>query len=66
MPYSVKKVGGKFQVVTTDTGKVHGTHSSKEAAVRQMRAIYANAPPESEGKAKEWAEGYRKRVRRKE
>lgn len=43
MPYEIKrKKGGKFQVVGKDTGKVYGTHKSKEKARRQQRALYAS------------------------
>lgn len=44
MPYSIKKAGSKFQVVSKDTGKVHGTHPTREDAQKQMRALYANVP----------------------
>jgi hypothetical protein len=48
MPYSVKKQGDKWVTVTTDTGKVHGHFPSKAAAEKQLRALYANAPPGKE------------------
>jgi len=50
MPYSIQPKGNKFQVVTTDTGKVHGTHDTKEEAKQQLAALNANAPPEEETK----------------
>lgn len=70
MPYSIKKVGGKFQVITTDSGKVHGTHGSESQAKAQLRAIYANAPPADEKRPKtkrratrQWADEYMVRGR---
>lgn len=43
MPYIIRKTkSGKYQVITKGTNHVHGTHSSKKAAVQQLRAIYAN------------------------
>jgi len=41
MPYRIVQRGSKFQVVG-ETGKVHGTHPTKEKAQAQMRALYAN------------------------
>jgi len=43
MPYSVRKRGTKY-VVVSDAGKVKGTHTSKAKANRQLRALYANVP----------------------
>jgi hypothetical protein len=40
MPYQIKSNGKNFQVVNKDTGKVKGTHASKEKAVKQMRLLY--------------------------
>lgn len=48
MPYSIEKRGSEYQVVTTDTGKVHGTFKSKRQARRQLKALYANANPKEE------------------
>lgn len=45
MPWDVKKQGSKWVVYKESTGKVVGTHPTRAAAVRQMRALYA-----SEGK----------------
>ena len=60
MPYGIKRVGGKFQVISQDTGRVHGTHPSRSDAAAQLRALYANANPANE-KPKRWAAGYKKR-----
>jgi hypothetical protein len=48
MPYDIKKTGDKFCVVSRDTGKVHGCHSTRKDAIQQQRAIYVNAPPSKE------------------
>jgi hypothetical protein len=40
MPYAIKKVGSKFKVINKNTGKVHGTHSTKAKALSQMRLLY--------------------------
>jgi hypothetical protein len=37
----IKKKGSKYQLLSKK-GKTLGTHSSKKAAMRQERAIYAN------------------------
>lgn len=42
MPYSVKKERGKWVVRKRLTGKLIGTHDSKEMAQAQIRAIYAS------------------------
>ena len=42
MPWIVKKVGSKYQVVKKDGGAVVGTHSSRTQAIQHMRALYAN------------------------
>lgn len=44
MPYAVRKRGNKWVVVNKETGKVKGTHDSRESAMRQLRALYANVP----------------------
>lgn len=44
MPFIIVKKGNKYIVKTKGTGKVHGTHDSKESAMKQMRALYANVP----------------------
>ncbi len=38
MPLQVKKVGEKYQV-REPSGKVVGTHPSRQAAIRQIQAI---------------------------
>jgi hypothetical protein len=52
MPYPIVKRGGKFCVVTRETGKSHGCHDTMAKARAQQKALYANAPPEKEGKRK--------------
>jgi hypothetical protein len=44
MPYAVShKPGSKvWKVVNKETGRILGTHSSKEKAEAQLRAVYAN------------------------
>lgn len=42
MPYQVMQRGSKWVVVKADSGRVLGTHPTKEAAQEQVRAIYAN------------------------
>jgi len=42
MPYAIKKQGNKWVVYNKDSGKVMGTHDSKEKAKAQLRALYAN------------------------
>ena len=44
MPYNIRREGSKYEVVVTDTGKVVGTHPSKEKAQAQLGALYANVP----------------------
>lgn len=41
MPWTVKKRGEKWVVVNED-GKTVGTHDSKAAAKKQIKAIWAN------------------------
>jgi hypothetical protein len=40
MPYTVQKRGNKWVVINKETGKVKGTHDTKEKAIRQMRLLY--------------------------
>lgn len=47
-PWHVEERDGKFAVVKNDTGEVVGTHPTREAAERQVAALYAN---EGYGKA---------------
>jgi hypothetical protein len=41
MPWKVQKRGARYVVVGED-GKVKGTHTTKEKAEKQRRALYAN------------------------
>ncbi len=41
MPYKVEKRGSEYCVVKKDDGKKIGCHSTREKALRQMRALYA-------------------------
>lgn len=49
MPYAVREREGKFIVINTDTEEVKGEHDSKEKAIAQMRALYANADKSAKG-----------------
>jgi hypothetical protein len=49
MPWKAEKRGSKWVVVTEGSGRVVGTHPSREKAMAQVRALYANAS-ESEKK----------------
>ncbi len=40
MPYAIEKRGSKWEVVNKETGKAHGTHPSREKALKQMRLLY--------------------------
>ena len=40
MPYAVNKRGNKWVTINSETGKVHGTHATREKAVSQMRLLY--------------------------
>jgi len=42
MPYEIKKRGNEWVVINKKTGKVKGRHKTKEKALRQLRALYAN------------------------
>lgn len=42
MPYSIKKKGDKWVVYNKESGKIMGTHKSKEKAKEQIKALYAN------------------------
>jgi hypothetical protein len=41
MPYKLKKIGGKYEVMNLDSGKKHGKTSKKkaESQLRLLRAI---------------------------
>jgi len=41
MPYRVAKRGSRWAVVD-NKGKVYGRHDTKEKALRQVKALYAN------------------------
>lgn len=45
MPYDIVKSGSRWSVISKDTGKVHGKHSTRDEASAQMRAMYANMSP---------------------
>lgn len=42
MPYHIEREGSKYKVVTTESGKVVGTHPTKVQAQAQLGALYAN------------------------
>jgi hypothetical protein len=45
VPYELRKAGKGWVVSTKGTGKVHSKKAlSREKAVAQMRALYANEP----------------------
>ncbi len=46
MPYKIMKKGKKFSVISEATGRVLGMHKTKEKAMSQMRAAYANMDKE--------------------
>lgn len=48
MPYGIRKSGEKFKVVNKETGRVFGTHSTKEKAKKQLAALYIHAHPKNE------------------
>ena len=56
MPYNIQHRGSSY-VVVDDNGKVVGTHGSKEEAVNQQRALYANVPDATEKQSPCWT-GY--------
>ena len=41
MPYNIKQEGNKYEVVVTATGRVVGTHPTKDKAEAQLGALYA-------------------------
>ena len=41
MPYKVNQVMGGFEVVNTETGKVHAKHTTKARALKQVRLLNA-------------------------
>lgn len=46
MPYNVQHRGSSY-VVVDDSGKVVGTHETKQEAINHQRALYANVPDAS-------------------
>lgn len=42
MPYRVEKRKDKYVVISEGSGRVLGTHTSREKAMAQVRALYAN------------------------
>ena len=42
MPYNVVKKGSKYFVENKNTGRVMGHHDTKDKAMSQMKALYAN------------------------
>ena len=42
MPYNVQRSGSKYEVVQSQTGRVVGTHPTKDEANAQLAALYAN------------------------
>jgi hypothetical protein len=42
MPWNVQRAGSKYEVVQSQTGRVVGTHPTKEQANAQLAALYAN------------------------
>ena len=42
MPYVIRKVGENYQVAKRDGGHVFGTHPTREAALKQLKAILVN------------------------
>lgn len=53
MPYSLRKVGDKFEVVHKDTGSpVGGGAKTKEEAMKQLAALHFNVSLHEMGKRK--------------
>lgn len=48
MPYVLEKRDDKWCVKSTTSGKTHGCHDSRAGAIKQQRALYANAPESAE------------------
>ena len=42
MPWNVQRSGSKYEVVQSQTGRVVGTHPTKDQANAQLAALYAN------------------------
>jgi len=62
MPFHIQNSGSKFKVTGPYKGKpghTYGTHSTREGALAQQRALYANVP---EAKEACWAVEYMKKA----
>src|SRR5215471_21028243 len=44
MPFEIRQQGSRFCVFTKGTDHNHGCHPTREKAMAQMRALYANVP----------------------
>jgi uncharacterized membrane protein (UPF0127 family) len=53
MPWKVEKQGEQFCVVNSQTGKTVHCHPTRDKALAQMRALYANVP-DAKAAAVEW------------
>lgn len=42
MPWNVQRAGSKYEVVQSQTGRVVGTHPTRDAANAQLAALHAN------------------------
>jgi hypothetical protein len=42
MPWNVQRAGSRYEVVQSQTGRVVGTHSTREQANAQLAALHAN------------------------
>jgi len=51
MPYAVKRKGSRYQVVNTETGKIHSTTTKEKAEkqVKLLRGIERDWQPTSDG-----------------
>jgi len=52
MPYKVIKRGNKWLTINEVTGKVKGTHDTKEKAIAQMKLLYMIEENEKSKKSK--------------
>lgn len=39
MPYAIRKRGSSYEVVNTETGRVHAKHTTKKKAEAQVRLL---------------------------
>ena len=44
MPYKIEEQNGVYIVINPTSGKISGKHKTKEGAIAQLRALYANMP----------------------